>query len=127
MGLIRQRRTFADALTACAVACVLALQLLTAGLAFGASPASFSDSFICAQSPPSDSSKGAPDGTAHRHHPACCILHHAAFDATTSRVVYAIAIPAPFGETSSYFNNADVLRFWPELAPLSARAPPFVI
>lgn len=122
---IRQRATNAGAFMAGAAACLLALQLLISGLALGANPASFSDSFVCAQTAQSDPASGAPLTPALRHHAACCILHHAALDEPPQRSAIVVARMEPTTQARvAPSQSINALKAAPELAPLSARAPP---
>ena len=122
---IYDRPTFANALMAAVAACLFALQLLISGVALGANPASFSDGFICAQTAQSDQASDAPAAPTPRHHASCCILHHAAFDEppVRSAIVVALMEPATQARIAPSF-SVDSLKAAPELALLSARAPP---
>jgi len=104
---------------------VFALQLLISGLALGASPVSFSDSFVCAENAPIDGAGGAPVAPMLRHHVSCCILHQAAVDEPPLRSAVAVALVEPTtGARVAPSHSGDALKTAPELAPLSARAPP---
>lgn len=121
---IGKRALNASACTAVGVACAFALQLLISGLALGASPASFSDGFVCAQTSSGDDGGGAPAAPAPSHHAGCCILHHAAVDAPPLRSASAVGLDLPAAPAGAAAVSSDALKTAPELAPLAARAPP---
>ena len=125
MTQISHRAACANAFAGAVAACVFALQLLISGFALGANPASFSDAFVCAQAAQSSQASDAPAAPATRHHASCCILHHAAFDEppVRSAIVGALMEPSTRGRVAPSF-SVDALKAAPELALLSARAPP---
>lgn len=112
----------ANASTAWVAACVFFLQLLLSGAAIGASATNFSDSVVCSQAQ-QEASKSSPAALAHRHL-SCCLLHHGAAVDPTHRVSIAhVEARTPTRLLEPIF-AADILGPAPEVASLSARAPP---
>jgi hypothetical protein len=108
-----------------AAACVFVLQLLLAGVAIGAAPADASGAAFCQQSSRAGGADQTPVAPAHAGHISCCLSHHSPSWGFVFRssVVFAPSLRFAIEPTVSFF-NVDALGSAPELAPLSARAPP---
>jgi hypothetical protein len=114
-----------NAVTALAAACVFVLQLLLAGVAIGAAPADISAVAVCAQTSQSGGSDQTPVAPAHAGHISCCLAHHSPSWGVCFRSSVLFAPSRLFSiEPAAPFFSVDALGSAPELAPLSARAPP---
>jgi hypothetical protein len=118
----------ASAFVALASVCILAMQMLFAGVALASGPGSGSASgfdLTCARQ--GDASPlGSPIGPKSHQHAACCILHSSVLFAPSARGV-ASSVERLSDETSvpSPQYRLGALRSASELGPLSPRAPPF--
>ncbi|HEY8072078.1 MAG TPA: hypothetical protein VIE47_08955 [Methylocystis sp.] len=117
-----------SAFVALASVCILAMQMLFAGVALASGPGSGSASgfdLTCARQ--GDASPlGSPIGPKSHQHAACCILHSSVLFAPSARGV-ASSVERLSDETSvpSPQYRLGALRSASELGPLSPRAPPF--
>jgi hypothetical protein len=128
--LIRQTTPYATrkgAIVALATACVLALQMLFAGVAMSEAAAGgvrsgFSVTCATQGKIAPDSSPVAPSKHAHG---LCCILHQGALPESDLRDDVGIELARAVEVSSPPPHYCrDALRAAPELAPLSPRAPP---
>jgi hypothetical protein len=125
---VKAQGTVGRAFVALTVACVLLLQIAILGLTIGSVSGGTGGAFFsvnCA-SPQMPTSDGVPAVPATTHqHGFCCILHGAAPPIPrveqAPSVVLARSEPEP---TSPPHFSIDAIHLAPELAPLSARAPP---
>ncbi len=111
-----------------AVACLLLLQTVIAGLAAGASFSGANSDIlrlVCSADKAGAASNGDPQAPVSHHVGACCILHNeAAVEPDAAPTSIAGLAPTPPAIAMLPPTPTDALRGAPELAPQSARAPP---
>ncbi len=117
-----------SAVVALTTVCVLAMQMLFAGVALASGPRSGSASafdLTCARQ--GDASPlGSPIGPKSHPHGACCILHASVLATPSARDVASSVERHPDATSfPSPYYRLGALRGASELGPLSPRAPPF--
>ena len=124
----KARRTMGRASVAMTTAALLLLQVVFVGLAAGSAIGGTDGAFfgVTCTSQQLVHVDGAPDAPATKHqHGPCCILHDGALATPLVRHVFSVVLA--HSETAARpwpGYSVDAIRLAPELAPLSARAPP---